>query len=74
MAKNTNKIEEEVRLKKRSNFGEVWHRLKKNKLSMVCLGFLAVMICAIVFSTWITPYDYTAQDLMSRFQLPSKAH
>lgn len=74
MEKKTNNIEEEVRLKKRSNFGEVWHRLKKNKLSMVCLAFLAVMICAIVFSTWITPYDYTAQDLMSRFQLPSKAH
>ena len=74
MAKNTKKVEEEVRLKKRSNFGEVWHRLKKNKLSMICLAFLAVMILSIVFSTWITPYDYTAQDLMSRFQLPSKAH
>lgn len=74
MAKNKKTVEEEVRLKKRSNFGEVWHRLKKNKLSMVCLAFLAVMILAIVFSTKITPYDYAAQDLMSRFQLPSKEH
>lgn len=74
MAKKMSNIEEEVRLKKRSNFGEVWHRLKKNKLSMVCLAFLGVMILSIIFSTWITPYDYTAQDLMSRFQLPSKAH
>ena len=74
MAKKTNNVEEEVRLKKRSNFGEVWHRLKKNKLSMVCLAFLGVMILSIILSTWITPYDYTAQDLMSRFQLPSKAH
>ena len=73
MAKNKKTVEE-VRLKKRSNFGEVWHRLKKNKLSMVCLAFLAVMILAIVFSTKITPYDYAAQDLMSRFQLPSKEH
>lgn len=73
MAKNKKTVEE-VRLKKRSNFGEVWHRLKKNKLSMVCLAFLAVMILAIVFSTKITPYDYAAQDLMARFQLPSKEH
>lgn len=68
------KQEEEIRLKKRSNFGEVWHRLKQNKLSMVCLGFLVVLILGIIFSTWITPYDYTAQDLMARFQLPSKEH
>ena len=73
MAKNKKTVEE-VRLKKRSNFGEVWHRLKKNKLSMVCLAFLVVMILAIVFSTKITPYDYAAQDLMARFQLPSKEH
>lgn len=66
--------EEEIRLKKRSNFGEVWHRLKQNKLSMVCLGFLVVLILGIIFSTWITPYDYAAQDLMARFQLPSKEH
>lgn len=68
------KQEEEIRLKKRSNFGEVWHRLKQNKLSMVCLGFLVVLILGIIFSTWITPYDYAAQDLMARFQLPSKEH
>ncbi len=74
MAKKTKKVEEEVRLKKRSNFGEVWHRLKQNKLSMVCLAFLTVLILGIIFSTWITPYDYTAQDLMARFQLPSKEH
>ena len=66
--------EDGVRLKKRSNFGEVWHRLRKNKLSMACLIFLTVLILGIIFSTWITPYDYTAQDLMSRFQLPSAAH
>lgn len=74
MAKKTKKVEEEVRLKKRSNFGEVWHRLKQNKLSMFCLGFLVVLILGIIFSTWITPYDYAAQDLMARFQLPSKEH
>jgi peptide/nickel transport system permease protein len=65
---------EEVRLKKRSNIGEIWHRLKKNKLSMVCLAFLVVLILATIFSTFITPYDYAEINLMERFQLPSFAH
>ncbi len=65
---------EPVRLKKRSNMGEVWHRLKKNKMSMVCLVFLAIMLLAIILSTVISPYDYTVQDLSQRFQLPSAAH
>jgi peptide/nickel transport system permease protein len=65
---------EPVRLKKRSNIGEIWHRLKKNKMSMVCLVFLVLLILAIIFSTFITPYDYSAISLMDRFQLPSLAH
>ena len=63
-----------MRLKKRSNMGEVWHRLKKNKMSMVCLVFLIVLLALIIFSTWISPYDYTETDLSARFQLPSAAH
>ena len=66
--------EEPVRLKKRSYWGEVWHRLKKNPVAMACLIFLAIMILGIVFATVISPYDYTAQDLSARFQTPSKAH
>ena len=65
---------ETVRLKKRSNIGEVWHRLRKNKLSMVCLAVLAVMLIGIIFATVITPYDYAEQDLTQRFALPSKEH
>lgn len=65
---------EPVRLKKRSNMGEIWHRLAKNKVSMACLIFLALLLLAIIFSTFITPYDYSEINLMERFQLPSKAH
>jgi peptide/nickel transport system permease protein len=63
-----------VRLKKRSNIGEIWHRLKKNKMSMVCLAFLVLLILAIIFGTLITPYNYAEISLMERFQLPSFAH
>lgn len=62
------------RLKKRSNMGEIWHRLRKNKLSMVCLVILVIMILGIVFAGVLSPYDYAEQDLTQRFALPSKEH
>lgn len=62
------------RLKKRSNMGEIWHRLRKNKLSMVCLVILVIMILGIIFASVLSPYDYAEQDLTQRFALPSKAH
>jgi peptide/nickel transport system permease protein len=65
---------EQIRLKKRSNIGEIWHRLKKNKLSMVCLVFLVVLILAIVLGNYITPYNYAEISLADRYQLPSLAH
>lgn len=62
------------RLKKRSNVGEIWHRLRKNKLSMVCLAVLVIMILGIIFAGALSPYDYAEQDLTQRFALPSKEH
>ena len=59
------------RLKKRSNMGEIWHRLRKNKLSMVCLVILVIMILGIIFAGVLSPYDYAEQDLTQRFALPS---
>ena len=65
---------EPVRLKKRGYWGEVWHRLKKNPVSIICLVFLVVLIGAILLSPWIAPYDYTASDLTLRYALPSAQH
>lgn len=62
------------RLKKRSNVGEIWHRLRKNKLSMICLAVLVIMILGIIFAGVLSPYDYAEQDLTQRFALPSKKH
>ena len=48
MAKNTKTAavpaEEAVRLKKRSYWGEIWHRLKKNPVAVVCLVFLVLLV------------------------------
>ncbi len=65
---------EPVRLKKRSYWGEVWHRLKKNPVAMICLCFLAILLLGIIFATVLSPYDYTAQNLLERFKAPSSAH
>ena len=66
---------EVVRLKKRSYWGEIWHRLKKNPVAVVCLVFLVLLILATIFATWITPYDYDAPtDYANRYALPSLAH
>ena len=62
------------RLKKRSNVGEIWHWLRKNKLSMICLAVLVIMILGIIFAGVLSPYDYAEQDLTQRFALPSKEH
>lgn len=62
------------RLKKRSNVGEIWHRLRKNKLSMICLAVLVIMMLGIIFAGVLSPYDYAEQDLTQRFALPSKEH
>ena len=35
---------EVVRLKKRSYWGEIWHRLKKNPVAVVCLVFLVLLV------------------------------
>ena len=61
-------------MKKRSYWGEVWHRLKKNPVSIICLVFLVVLIGAILLSPWIAPYDYTESDLTLRYALPSAQH
>ena len=66
---------EVVRLKKRSYWGEIWHRLKKNPVAVVCLVFLVLLVVATVFATWITPYDYDAPtDYANLYAKPSLAH
>ena len=70
----TTKESQGERLKKRSNVGEIWHRLRKNKLSMICLAVLVIMILGIIFAGVLSPYDYAEQDLTQRFALPSKEH
>lgn len=61
-------------LKKRSQFGEVWHRLKKSTPAMFALSFLVLLICCTLAAPWIAPYDYAEQSLLNRLAPLSAEH
>lgn len=46
--------------KKRSQWGEVWRRLRKNKMAMVGLGILIILILLALFANVIADYDEIA--------------
>jgi peptide/nickel transport system permease protein len=62
--------------KKRSQFSEVWRRLKKNKMAMLGLGILGIIVLLALFADVIAPYDTVAikQNLRERLQPPSSKH
>lgn len=62
--------------KKRSQWGEVWRRLKKNKMAMVGLIIMLILILLALFANKIADYDEVAikQNTAIRFQGPSKEH
>lgn len=60
--------------KKRSQFQEVWKRLKKNHLAVIGLVILAVLVLCAIFADFIAPYPYDKQDYMAVLQGPSLSH
>ena len=67
--------EEQVRAapKKRSQWLEVWHRLKRNKMAMFGLCILTMVVLAAIFADLIADYETVviAQNLSDRLQGPS---
>lgn len=62
--------------KKRSQFSEVWMRLKRNKMAMLGLAILIVLALLAIFAEQIAGYEtkVIAQDVSNRLQGPSAAH
>lgn len=60
--------------KKRSQFGEVWHRLQRNKLAMLGMGIVLVLVFVAIFADVLAPYDYTEANFADRLQMPSREH
>ncbi len=75
VAQSTTTVEKKKN-KKRSQWAEVWRRLKKNKMAMVGLGILTVLILAAFFAPLIANYDEVVikQDLVNKLKGPSAEH
>jgi peptide/nickel transport system permease protein len=60
--------------KKKSRLGEMWRRLKKNKVAVVCLFVIIAVFLVAIFAAQIAPYPYAKQDYSSTFSPPSREH
>lgn len=65
---------ENVVIKKRSQFQEVWRRLKKNRLALVGLAMLLILVLMAMFADVIAPYPYDKQNYSEIMQAPSLKH
>ena len=63
-----------VRSRRQGQFGQVMHRLRKNKVAMVGLVVLLLLILMAILSPYITPYDYAKTSKANRYALPSWEH
>ena len=61
-------------LKPRSQWLDVWIRLRRNKLAMVGMFIVLAFIFIAIFADVIAPYDYDQQSFADRMQYPSAQH
>ena len=60
--------------RKHSQWRDVWARLRKNKLAMVCLAIIIILILVSILAPYITRYAYDAVNPSNKFQSPSWEH
>lgn len=60
--------------KKRSQWGMVWKRLKRDKKAMFGLAVIVILVILAVFADVISPFGYDYQQLGNRLQGPSGTH
>ncbi len=61
--------------RKRSQFGEVWQRFKKNKGALISLILLLILFAvAATIDLWVDKDLYVMQNIRESFQGPSSAH
>ena len=54
------------RLEKRSQWAEMWRRLKKNKMAMIGLTIFCLLILMAIFADLLAPAGFNAQNFMTR--------
>lgn len=60
--------------RRQSQFGDIWRRLRRNKLAMAGLIIIALLLLMVIFADLIAPYPYDEQDPASALQYPSAKH
>ncbi|NLB33349.1 MAG: hypothetical protein GX818_06270, partial [Tissierellia bacterium] len=60
--------------KNQSYWGEVFHRLRKNKMAMVSLYILIAIITLCIIIPIISPYSIETTDMQNREQAPNAEH
>ena len=63
-----------MKQKKNSLWGQVFARLKKNRMALIGLGILAGIVILALFADFIAPFPFDEQDLFATLEGPSKAH
>lgn len=64
-----------MKYKKKSRFGEIWRRMRKNKIAMLGLGIFSIIVFCTIFADIIVPYKVALeQHIGVRLQPPSSAH
>jgi ABC-type dipeptide/oligopeptide/nickel transport system permease subunit len=62
---------DEVKIKGRSQWGELWRRLRRNRPAVFGLIIAATMYVTALFAPWLAPYGYDEQNLDVVEQPPS---
>ncbi len=60
--------------KQRSQWAEVWRRLRRNRMAMFGLAVILIIIFTAIFADVIAPYSYRAQNLRRIAEAPSRDH
>ena len=67
-------MNETLKQKKKSQLGETWRRLKKNKVAIFCLFVILAIILIAIFAPVIAPYPYAQQDYSNTYAPPGAKH
>ncbi|AFG36601.1 ABC transporter permease [Spirochaeta africana] len=61
-------------VQRRSQWGEVWRRLKKNRTALAGLAVIILIVITALLADVIAPYHYRTQNLQRIAESPSRAH
>ncbi|GGG85101.1 ABC transporter permease [Paenibacillus radicis (ex Gao et al. 2016)] len=68
------KVPETVVRESISAWKDAWFRLRSNKMAMVSLVILFLIVVMAIIGQWISPHDYSTNDLSATNQKPSSDH